>query len=473
MATTTFKEGHTINNNFDLKKKALLDERLLPVDSYSNLPDPNLPSKFIPEGATILVRDTGLNYQAQIDPLNTNNLIWVVVNPAFAGSITGVPFISLTYSALNILYSANNLQKGAFYKITDRADAGIVLQALDTKELSLHGSGIFLVPDYQSLGNYTGTPLAYGNTYGVWFAALESTISTGDVVIYNGFMYQCISNVTLNGTAPDVNNLAYSLLTKSITNGYIKEVDLITYNFETDTILSRKDKRNNIVNNGVHLFQWGNDLTYKNTIENSANFENINSRGTIYNNYIGNSAVVICDNTHEGLLRNNTFRNRGFTYTCNANAGLTLLNHCTVELDENITFLATKEYAYLSCTSYISSFDADLNMSVDFAAGVLTIPTNLNYVGSFKLKNNNNQIITKILNLPSFYAVRFAVQNGNTQNFSHTPIGSAVAGNLVSDTAIPNAIVGRNTSSDIIEYQLTGVSAGVPLCRRYNIVKLA
>jgi len=462
-----------IHDNLNLGKKALLDVRLEPVSTYLNLPDPNLASNYIPEGGEILVRDTGLNYQAQYDPLNPTILIWVCTNPAFSGSVTGVPFIVLNYSALSILYSANNLQKGAFYKISDKADAGIVLQALETKELSLHGSAVFLVPDYQLVGNYSGTPLAFGTNFGVWYTAVEASLNAGDVVIYNGLMYQCISAAALNGTEPGVNTLAYSLLSKSTTNGYIKEVDFVIYDFVADVIVNRKDKRNNSVNNNYAAFQWGNDLTRYNTVENSALFENLNSRGTIYNNYLGNSVVVTCDNTHEGVIANSTFKNRGFGYTCNANSGITLLNHCTIELDENITFSSTDDYSFLNCTSYISSFEVDLDMSVDFAAGVLTIPTNLNYAGVFKLKNNSGQTITKILNLPSFYAVRFTVQNGNTQKFSHTAVASAVTGDLVSDNATSITITGRNTAADIIEYQKTGVSSGTPLNRRYNIVKLA
>jgi hypothetical protein len=95
----------------------------------------------------------------------------------------------------------------------------------------------------------------------------------------------------------------------------------------------------------------------------------------------------------------------------------------------------------------------------------LIIPTNLNYVGVFTIINNTGQTITKIVNLPASHKVRFYVENGNTQLFSHTTIANPAVNLLVSDAAAVNTIVGRADGSDFIEYELSGRKN-----RRYNAV---
>lgn len=66
-----------LNNNFDLKKAAPLDEKLSSVADVGSLPDPMVAANFIYEGAVIYVIDVKANYQAQDDPDNPATLIWV------------------------------------------------------------------------------------------------------------------------------------------------------------------------------------------------------------------------------------------------------------------------------------------------------------------------------------------------------------------------------------------------------------
>lgn len=76
--------------------------------------------------------------------------------------------------------------------------------------------------------------------------------------------------------------------------------------------------------------------------------------------------------------------------------------------------------------------------------------------------------ITSIINLPPFRDVKFIVEDGSVVTFSHTAIGSAIAGSLVSDTATTNAITGRATASDFICYTPQN---GINI--RTNIVQLS
>lgn len=460
------------HDNFNLGKKVLLDARLTPVADAASLPDPNLPSNYIPEGGVILVQDTNKNYQAQIDPLNAPDLMWVDISPTSSIGV-GVSFIDITYSNLYVLLGGNNLQKGAFYNITDRAEGGIVIQAIDVDRLSLYGSAVYFVADYGKIGNYASTPLAVGTLQGVWTPTLEGSMSNGDVVIWNGKHYQVQSTGSFAGTNPATNTLAYNLLSNSERRGYFVEVDFVKYDFLNDIIKERSDKRGNIVTeNGLSLFQWGNDNVYNNLVQNGSIYDCINNNaGVIYNNILSNYAVVVSDNTNVGDIKNNIFSNSGYTYTCNSNVpGNVLLNHCSVSLDQHIVFVSGEQYEKESCSNFYSTFSANLDMTVDFDfVDALTIPINLNYVANFKLTNTVGMDIVSIFNLPLFKC-RFKVENGSTQNFFHTPILSAVTGNLVSDAAVTNAIVGRTLSDDIIEYEPTGIA---PVCRRTNIIILA
>lgn len=460
------------HDNFNLGKKALLDARLEPVSTFTSLPDPNLPSYYIPKGGIILVEDTGKNYQAQEDPGNVPNLMWVDISVPSAGVITGVAFIESTYASIDALRIAGTLIKGAFYRITDRADDGIVVQAISTDKLSFGGNASYLLADYNNTADYTNAPLALNNRNGVWDASLESTMVNGDVVIWNGNNYQVQSAGSFAGTNPSINALAYFLLPKDVRKGYITEVDFVKYDFVNDSILERSDKRGNIISaTGVPFFQWGNDLVAGNTVLNFAKYDCINNRGVIQGNTLSGSVTVVTDSTSVGTIRTSRFNCTGYTYTCNSTLiAKVLLNNCDVFLNTNITFNSTSQYSDRSCELGTSTFNEDIDMTTAFSAGDLTIPAALNYVGIFRLVNNSGQTISKILNLPSFVKSRFNVATGNNQNFAHTAVALAVLGNLVSDSAATNNIVGRaGLPDDIIEYE----PATSGIIRRYNIIKLA
>jgi len=458
-----------IHDNLNLGKKALLDARLAPVADYASLPDPNLPSNYIPEGATILVQDTNKNYQAQIDVGNPTNLIWIDISTV-ALSGTGVAFIDITYSNLAVLAATNNLSKGAFYRITDRADLGIIVQALDISIFSTSAQGVFLVPDYGGIGTYGTTPVVFGSQCGVWNASSEASMSNGDVVIWNGSMYQVQSSASFAGTDPVTNTLAYILIPKSIRKGYILQVDDILYNFSSDYIISRSDKRNNVINGiGVSLFQWGNDAVSGNVALNSAKFDCINNRGYIQDNVAAGSVTVACGPSNIGNILGSYFHSIGYTFTCNTTVpGNTLLNNCRIVFDENITFIATESYTSKFCELLSSSFEYTADLSTLLSGTILTLPTGLNYIGVIKLQNNSGSTITKILNTPKF---RFRVQvvNGNNQNMTNTAVSTAVAGEMIADVVGINNIIGRTGANDFIEYERLGTG----LLRRYNIVKLA
>jgi len=90
----------------------------------------------------------------------------------------------------------------------------------------------------------------------------------------------------------------------------------------------------------------------------------------------------------------------------------------------------------------------DLDDAAIFAAGVLTIPSNLQLCSVFELQTTANRNITSIVDLPSFAEVRFySVATGNTITFTTT--GKAtVTGNQVAGSAA-SYVLASNVSGTV------------------------
>lgn len=210
-------------------------------------------------------------------------------------AIVGSPVTDITYATLSTAITNNTAIEG-FYLITDatstrlaggKADKGILVQvykdSLGATYVRLEAEGIFLNPDYQDVGVYSGvvglTGIAKGTNRGVWFTA-ETGFINGDITFWNGLHYQVTTAASLNGTDPATNTIAYTVLPKATANmGYIAESDFIEYDFANDWIQRRADKRNNDISlsrqsdsdwmvlgePACTYFQWGRDQCYGNS----------------------------------------------------------------------------------------------------------------------------------------------------------------------------------------------------------------
>lgn len=367
-------------------------------------------------------------------------------------------FIEMTYAQASAAAAACTLVEGEHYKITDRADLGIILLATSPCSFSLEGQGIFLNPDFQAAG-------ALGaDVQGVWYVGGEAGYVNGNIVFWNGNHYEVIDDAAFAGTDPSATPLAYTLLSKSVANGYIEEVDFIFYDFANDKIIKRVDERNNeILYDGINNFQWGNDLVKANKNISNNSFFIINQRGIFLRNTMIGACSVVCDETHEGTVVSCNF-NGGTAFFCNLDSG-ELLQNCSIDTNVSIVFDPTKSYSNKSINSLGSTFEADLDIASAFAAGTLTIPVTYNYIGIFNLLNSAGETIDEIVNLPTTHKCRFYPTVGATQLFSHSAIAGATANQLVSDAAAINTITGRTNGSDFIEYEKAG-----NLNRRYNAV---
>ena len=350
--------------------------------------------------------------------------------------------------------TGDGLAAGSHYFISDKADKGILLLAVTPNQFSLEGQGIFLNPDFQGVGDYTGIPL-FNLNQGVWYAGLEGSLSFADVVFWNGYHYKMIDSGELAGTSPDVTPLAYTVLPKSAANvGYIEEVDFILYDFANDVIIEQHDKRGNKWNpDNVASFQRGNNACANMIINGFGDIDNINQRGVCNGTLVSNGASLNLDNTFTGVCGSNNLigNNNVILY------GTSEIQDCTFNSLTSIIITDTN-HTGKEINSLGSTFNADLDMDdvAIYAANQLTIPTTLNYVGIFTLRNNGAVTIDKITNLPITHEVNFYVQSGNSKLFDHTAIGAAVADELVSDETAINKNIGKTNTSDRIGKRRSG-----------------
>lgn len=358
------------------------------------------------------------------------------------------------------------LVAGTHYKLSDKADKGIVLLAISPSKFALEGQGIFLNPDFQNVGDYSSTPIPYLSTRGVWSFSLESdpSFDNGSIVFWNGLHYIVIDDGGFDTTDPATNGDAYEILVKSVANGYIEEVDFILYDFVNDVILERQDKRGNKVANYVNnSFQWGTDRVANNIISNSASYTCINQRGVIIANTLLETVIISTDNTNEGTITGNLFKGSPFL-TINKALGTFMLN-CDIYLTDNIVFGYTfninstdigKQFTSLGST-FETTLDMDDVSFYDAGTDTLTVPIDLNYIGLINLLNCAANPILKITNLPNVGEVEFKVATpADTVVFTNTAIGLAVANNLVADVVGVNTLTGRTNGNDFIRYRKSG-----------------
>lgn len=394
--------------------------------------------------------------------------------------LSGNYIISILYADILILKNSNTLLEGSFYLITDKADAGIIIQAISNNKLSLKGNGLFLVPDFQDVGTYTATPAPKGTNRKVWSLAEQAgaPYANNDIAFWDGIMYQVIDDTLFDTNSPDANASAYEALTKNVNNGYILDVDAIIYNFEDDKILERSDKRGNKISGYAQIeFQWGNNLCYSNTtVGYDAMFVCVNSKGIIYNNLVINGDISL-DNTHLGSLIYNRFTSP-LGITCSLNLGVSV-QFCIFDNIINSTLDPAVSYDFKTANLTTSDFSAELDMSdpAIFSGGTLNVPLDTgsnskSHIGIFVLNNNTGQTINKIDGWGVLSSDRkkaaFKCADSITQSFQHTSIATAVLDELCADAVSLNVIVGRADGSDFIEYERSGI-----INVRTNIVKLA
>lgn len=257
--------------------------------------------------------------------------------------------VEITYSELDALKTAETLVPGTFYKITDRGDQGIVIQALSTTELSQQGVRFMNCPiTYQTTGLFLG----------VWHTGL--TPVAGEKVIWGGKVFvnrfgnvgTVETDVKLHGDDwTEVSKPAYGETNANYTTLQFS----VIYDFENDWIAKQWDKYNNVLGCDYATEQefagFGynpTDISDWNMATNPANIFTDNNCYGVYNNATGdtierNICFSIYENTCSGSIVNNNIShlNSISKNTCssiykNKNNGTISLNTNTNEISHNI-----------------------------------------------------------------------------------------------------------------------------------------
>jgi hypothetical protein len=475
------------------------------------------------EGVSISPTTTSMNFVgALVNATAVGNAVTVTIN--------GINYISVTYSSLSSLISTNAVQIGQNYLISNAIfliDANetvpIMVKGIATNGVSLEGSGIFLNADYQQIGNYSGVSGFVANI-GVWTSAL--TPVANDVCMWRNYHYKNLTGA--NGVLPpDSDFTNWIILAKNVTNGYIQEIDFILYDVSTNYIKYREDKRLNKVDNNpttygmtdeaFFSFQWGNNEVQNNIVSGESTF-GINNNlvignpsylPTIFQNEIIDLSVVDIA-TNSGVFQYNSFKNSSSSITTNLGSiknnnliksTLIIVNNGSASIVHNNTFLAeslltvsgtalrnfknnqlnNSQFTFVTMQGSIENlitlnavwtittadsingtsvngnstalWTLDFNDATVWNSGTntLTIPTGLQKImGVYVLQNTGGASVQHIINLSTQFPTIFKGGNQNV-TFRSVQVATATTNDIVSDQGNHNYnLVYRINGNDYI-----------------------
>lgn len=399
-----------------------------------------------------------------LNKLGGSGIKFVTVdNSGLLGINDALGLVIDTYTNINALISTNSINVGWKYLISDRADLGILLDGTSTNSLSLQGSGGFLNPDFQDIGDYSGvsavTGIAKGTNQKVWFDGNEVTYANGDIVFWNGLHYQVTNDATFDGNDPETNNSAYTTLAKTDANvGYISSWDFVEFSFEVSNpiaaIIVREDNLRNRVVTSWFNFQWGNELVRENVFETGivGAVTIINQRGTVQWNTINNSSSLTLTNDFEATFLGNTLTER-VDITLGNSSGNNITN-CTFGGAQNI-FLPDEEANKKTSVTGFSNFECTVDVT---GLTTLDITAANNYCGIINLTGGATEGINEITNFPTQFP--FTLNFPTITAFTITGASTAI---ITDDQiALPTAtFIGNGTNGDFITLQSGTINSAV------------
>jgi hypothetical protein len=375
-------------------------------------------------------------------------------------------------AAADVLIADEELLEGFHYKIANLPAAGdsIVLPAISKTEFGRVGFGIFKNPDFGDSGNYSGvaavTTIVAGTRLGIWTPTIDVTVTTGQIVIWNGFHYQCTNAANVNGTNPYVRTTAYTLLPKTAANvGYITESDEIKYDYESDKITYRRDKRYNIVENILstypdvasdHCFQWGKSDVNNNIVSELAELRMANFNGYMTNNNFL-KGIVSVGNLSTADIHNNiiavtqlSFVNEPGSFTANTIIA-PAQSFDDIPLSASFdSFCKDAKHSTFSMSLDLSTYSSGTDID-SISSGLAKL------IGQYRLLNENGSTLDSMSSDYSActHTIEFIVENGNSQIFSPQAISGATFHSFIG-SAGNKTIVGRANGGDSILIRANG-----------------
>jgi len=411
-----------------------------------------------------------------------------------SSSSGGTSPTNTTYGTLYTSVVTNNNATEGFYLLTDKADRGILVQVFNdtagNNRVRMEAEGIFLNPDFQSVGVYTGvfglTGVAYTSTQGVWYAAGEAGYINGDVVFWDGLHYQVIDSNAFQGLNPasapgSFFGTPYQELPKATANvGYISDADYIEYDLILDAYIVRKDKRANIVysHSSIDYFQWGNDSVHDNQVYGIMFCLNYCTAGMV-GNVISNGINV---NNMEQMTTTSTFNyNRlypattvgVYPYIVNMTGTNPIqeFDNNTIEVpDSGINFTDNSQGAFNGET--MSGGNSTFRLLVDLAGSTtLTLGTAATYVGRIDIQDTTAIVasIDTISGIPNGRTIRMYPDTGLGGAALVVTFVHNTGANQPSCQGGVNAVIDSATSDWIEFTKQTRLNDGIYRTKQTNI----
>lgn len=225
--------------------------------------------------------------------------------------------LNKTYAQMSTLISGGGLDSQTFYKITDRGDNGIVLQAATTNQLVSDGIRYMLCP-----ATYSNGIDAYDNTWiGVWNSVKQASVTEGQLCIWNGLVWT--AGAVLSGDSPSTEASGWVVIPKAtFTNHeYIEMIFGVTYNFDDDWVNKQWDNKGNMF--GINKTRHQETMAFNS--ENTIDYCDWNWHMMFYNNtcffiYNNSNEGNVCDNFMPGVISGNSCGGEG-SITNNSNNG--------------------------------------------------------------------------------------------------------------------------------------------------------
>lgn len=415
-------------------------------------------------------------------------------------------FVEITYAALQSLKdgSPSAMVTGTNYKITDRGDAGIIVRAIDTDQLSLNGLFIAKNPDWQNTG---------GLFLGTWHSGLAPLV--GELVNWNGYHYENLTGA--NGASnPVIDTTNWVQLAKTDLS-YITEIDTCEYDFDNDWFQLRTDKRGNsggrtyqqevdsAIGDPIEAFQWGNDSVINNKFKGSYIGNTNNHWSSFKNNEVGvNGYLAGFTTSGEALVNNNTLLNDAVINSVTLAAGSYISGNTfcsdSTMVTINLAANAGIEDFFLSPGSFFQNKTLNSSVVLDtFKIGLsnngtktytasksekrmehgfsnesetisitglttINITANNSECGIIDLTSGNaTETINLFSNFPTNIPVMFRPASGLTVTFTH-----ATGANQPICAGAVDAVI-NGTNGDFIIFERRETYAGSGIYRIYNI----
>lgn len=348
------------------------------------------------------------------------------------GGGTPVNFIEKTYTEMSALIAGDGLVAGSFYKITDRGDLGIIVQAVSANQITKEGTRIMLCPTGYGTGSFDG------NTWiGVWNSTKTANID--DLTIWGGKVWKNL-NGNIGAAVDDFTlDAEWQLIDKAtFSNGeYVQMIFGVEYDFTLDWINKQWDDKGNIF--GVTISN--NPFAGVNPVDACDwNYESLNTGGVFFPFYDNVCQGIFNNSNNEAIIGNKV---TGFIYN-NSNGGVINYNSNTGYITGNTNsggIYRNSNHGNISTNSCLEIFDNTNNGDIIGNSCTGDISLNSKIDGGISSNSNEGGIMNNSCSSQ-------ITSNSNLGNISNNKNIGSIENNTNGIVATPNSGEIYNNSND-------------------------